>query len=97
MEREFQFKIKGIYADFKDREKGDKDGLVIVAEDGTVYYTKKGTITTFLPYKHSNDDKLLFLDFCEHKYLLTLHKTIQKQDNRPHFYLSFFDKRTLLL
>ena len=52
LERTFNFKIKGIVTDKKDSEEGDIDGLVLITDEDTVYYTNKGSIVTYLPYKN---------------------------------------------
>ena len=75
LERKFNFEVRAIIADHKDKTKGDRDGLVIVTKDSTIYYTNKGTITTFLPYNSQAATNTILLDysFCEHTYFLTLH------------------------
>ena len=52
LERTFNFEIKGIVTDKKDSEEGDIDGLVLITDEDTVYYTNKGSIVTYLPYKN---------------------------------------------
>jgi hypothetical protein len=78
LEREFNFKIKGLMTDFKGRSNADPDALVMVTEEDVIYYTKKGNIITFLPYKNSTEDELLSYDFCEHRHFLTLHSHLFK-------------------
>jgi hypothetical protein len=75
LERKFNFEVRAIIADHKDKTRGDRDGLVIVTKDGTVYYTNKGTIATFLPYNSQAVTTAILLDysFCENSYFLTLH------------------------
>ena len=53
-----------MFARIKDDIQGSSEGLIIVAEDDTVYSSNKGTITTFLPYRNSSKDKLIDYEYC---------------------------------
>lgn len=53
LERNFNFKIKNLITDYKDKNHGNPDSLMLLSEDDTFYLTIKGTITSYLPYKNS--------------------------------------------
>jgi hypothetical protein len=62
--RKFNFKIMDLLVDRKGQVGPRDEDLILLTQDGTIFYIRSGNILTYIPYSISSNERLITADYC---------------------------------